>query len=177
MTTAEFLARARSQLKFELSYRLGAGKIVPSGEHCGDETMGCDCSAFVCWCARMRKYQGEELWWLSKHNGGWLNTDGIWIDAVKHTSGNFEPASRKPGAVVVYPGASIEEAFGSSRWGHVGIVTAIDEDKLTVIHCSSGNYKKTGRAVMETDGELFTRRKAIFCWPASVEPSGEKTNG
>lgn len=182
MTVDELLERARSQIGLGTVYRMGGGKIVPFGADCRDELGGCDCSAFVCWALRIRKYQGGEFWWLAELNDGWLNTDGIWLDARGDgmmpkpasplTTGNFTQISEpSPGCIVVYPAEHIARVPGSKA-GHAGIVTQVqDVTRWQVIHCSLGNYRLSRDAIQETDPEVFLRnRSTLFAWPASVKP-------
>ncbi len=171
MTRDEFLERALRHCDAHSNYRLGGGKIVPSGSDCLDELQSSDCSSFVCWCAKLKKYQADELWWLKELNGGWLNTDGMYADSREET-GNFSKALEYPtkGAVVVYPGGRMR---GNTypKYGHVGIITEVtDEEHFRVVHCSSGNQRSAGQAILQTDGDLFLKRKAVYLMPSSVKP-------
>lgn len=182
MTVDELLERARSQIGLGTLYRFGGGKIIPSGMDCRDELNGCDCSAFICWALKVRKYQGNEFWWLAALNGGWMNTDGIWIDARGDgdrpkpsgplTTGCFtEIHEPRPGCVAVYPASWVSKLPGPDV-GHIGIVTeAQDRNHWKVVHCSNYNYQTYRDAIRETGPESFLNRKALlFAWPASVKP-------
>jgi hypothetical protein len=179
MVPEQAIARARSQLGARTVYRMAGGQINPKGTDCRDELRSCDCSAALCWIYRINKYQGNEFWWLNELNGGWLNTDGIFVDArgQEHSgpeimTGNFyEIMSPRPGCGVVFPASWVSKIKGP-RVGHCGIVTEVDDDgSYQVIHCSSGNYKRTGDAIQETSGALFERISSrIFVWPGSVKP-------
>jgi hypothetical protein len=179
MVPEQAIARARSQLGARTVYRSGGGKINPVSTDCRDELRSCDCSALLCWIYRINKYQGNEFWWLKELNGGWANTDGIWVDArglensgPEIMTGNFyEITSPRPACGVVYPAAWVSKTHGP-RVGHCGIVTKVNDDgSYQVLHCSSGNYKRTGDAIQETSGKLFERiRSRIFVWPGSVKP-------
>ena len=172
MTVHEFIQRATAQTGKGAVYRFGGGRTTPYGSSPLDETRGCDCSAFVCWCARIEKYQGHQLWWLKKLNDGWLNTDGIWVDAVQHRQGFFDELEKPEiGAIAVYPASHVAGVSGP-KIGHTGIVTHIEDDVVTgVIHCSSSNYRNYGDAIYMTDNSVFRGKKALrYVWPASVTP-------
>lgn len=80
-------------------------------------------------------------------NDGWINTDAI-VNDVRTTGHLFAPIiTPNVGCIVVYPH---DVALGR-HYGHVGVVTAIDEDKVArVIHCSHTNYVKTLDAIQDT---------------------------
>ncbi len=179
MVPEQAIARARSQLCLGTVYRMAGGKINPTSTDCRDELRSADCSAFLTWVYRIKKYQGDEFWWLNELNGGWYNTDGIWIDARGHDwsgpeimTGNFyEIHSPRPACAVVFPASWVSKIPGP-RVGHCGVVTEVyDDGAYKTVHCSSGNYKRTGDAIQETSGALFERiRSRIFVWPGSVKP-------
>lgn len=166
MTVKEFLARVRSQVGQNTIYGLGRGTTV--GPSPRDETGACDCSAFVCWCLDIRKRQ-TQFAWLTRLNHGWFNTDGIWWDATRETTGFFEKIDApEPGAIVVFPSNAISEQPGP-KIGHVAVITSVAADgSFRVVHCSSGNFKKTGDAIRETEPTMFTPASTIFAWPAPV---------
>lgn len=196
MQVQDLIDRARSQLGQAARYRLGGGKTDPRGSTCLDEDRSADCSAFVTWCFRLPKYQAAEVWYLEDLNGGWLNTDGMWLDAHR-PYGFFELLEAPlPGCLVVFPAhrggpLGLPEPPGP-KVGHCGIVLEVSRktagrDKDTpwewsgqsiartqadkVIHCSSGNARSWGDAIRETDTTVFDRRSStIYAWPSSVEP-------
>lgn len=134
MELSEALRRARGQLGLGAIYRLGGGSTNPRSSTCLDEGHGCDCSALVAWVLKLPKWQRDEIWYLDELNDGWLNTDGIWLDAHRRF-GYFEKLEGPvPGCVVVYPGhkgrMGLPEAPGP-KIGHVGIVTAV---KVKALH-------------------------------------------
>lgn len=178
MTSGELLERALSQLGLGTHYRMGGGKTTPTGRDCRDDAGGCDCSAYVCWCFRLPKFQAAEMAWLEELNGGWLNSDGIWTDA-RGQGGAFGPATSgfftevdeaEPGAVVVYPAKWVSGVDGP-KVGHVGIVTGVAGDRsYDVVHCSAGNWRGGSDAIMETDSFVFEKQAAtIFAWASSVK--------
>ena len=182
MTPKEAIARARSQLGQKTVYRMGGGKSTPTGQTCHDELRSCDCSSFVCWVLKQRKYQADEFWWLAQLNGGWLNTDGMWVDATggvtmniddalsgPRTTGNFSLIrSPLPGAIAVYPASWVSKKEGP-RVGHVGVVTAVrGQSSWDVIHCSKSNWLN-GDAIQETGPGVFLGVSSLtFAWCASV---------
>lgn len=174
MTPGELIERARGQQARHIAYRLGGGKQIPYGEDCCDEQGSCDCSSFVCWCAGLRKYQNRELWWLHNLNGGWLNTDGIWYDASpSHSTGHFETCEPQVGSIIVYPASWVSDPTRTPKIkvGHIGIVSDVRNGVASkVIHCSSGNYRKHGDAIQETNADVFiSKLDTRYVWASSVE--------
>ncbi len=194
MEVKDAIERARSQIEIGTKYRLGGGKTRPLGATCQDEDRGCDCSAFVCWALKLPKWQNDEVWYLDELNDGWLNTDGMWLDA-KRSFGFFELIDFPlPGSIVVYPAHKSKMGLPTPpgpKVGHVGIVTEVGKRNKTragregvlegvafmpteakkVVHCSGGNFRGWGDAIRETDATVWTRRRStIFAWPSSVRP-------
>ena len=166
MTVNELVARARGQVGKKTVYGLGRGTTL--GDSPRDETGACDCSAFVCWCLDIRKRQ-TQFAWLVKVNGGWFNTDGIWWDATKESTGFFERIEKvRTGAIIVFPGKATSGTPGP-KIGHIGIVTAVnDNGTFRVVHCSSGNFKTTGDAIRETPATVFTPSSTVLAWASPV---------
>jgi len=165
LTVDELIARARTAANTGTKYALGGGKTT--GADPRDERGQCDCSAFVCWCLDIRKHQ-PSLAWLQPVNGGWYNTDGIWWDATKEQTGHFA-AIDKPltGAIIVFPGRGLSKV--GPKIGHVGIVTNVAADgTLSVLHCSSGNFRRTGDAILETSAGVFSQSATALAWAANV---------
>ena len=166
MTATALIKRAKSQIAQGTSYGLGRGATIGSSPR--DETGACDCSAFVCWCLGIRKEQ-TQFAWLTKLNGGWYNTDGIWWDAARESTGFFQQvAAPRAGALVVFPSSKTSKV-SSPKIGHIGIVTSVLADgSCRVVHCSSGNFKRTGDAIQETDNAVFKPASTIFVWGSMV---------
>jgi len=194
MEVDDAIERAQSQVGIGTKYRLGGGKTRPNGSTCRDEDGGCDCSAFICWVLRLPKWQNDEIWYLDELNDGWLNTDGMWLDA-KRSFGFFEELDFPlPGSIVVYPahrGVLGLPSTAGPNVGHVGIVTEVtfkNNSRVTaggildgvgfvptlakkVVHCSSGNFRGWGDAIQETDTTVWDRRRStIYAWPSSIQP-------
>jgi len=159
MRRADLLALARSQKALPGSYRLGAG--APAGAISAyDMSQACDCSGFVCWALGISRYQ-PELAFLKKALGhSWMNTDAIVADTLNPAGLFSVPADPRPGDLLVYPSYAYARSSGLAltdkrgpKIGHVGIVTGTS----SVIHCSSGNMNAHGRAIWETDNEVFQR--------------------
>jgi len=151
MTRKELIDKARAMTELPAKYAMGGGKLYPKGKDPLDENGKCDCSAFVMWCLGLPKFT-DDFAWLTAWNGGWFNTDGIW-KSQRHTCGYFYngPGTPAIGRILVYPAAWVARPVGGPkvgpRVGHVAIVSGPDR----IIHCSSGNQRKHGRAIMETD--------------------------
>lgn len=168
----DIVRRAKSAMGHDTIYALGTGGRKPGAVLPYDTARRCDCSGFAAWTCELDRYQpGNPV--LKEINGGWLSTDGI-IRLARASGGLFELIEiPDPGDIVVY-GDSRKD--GMKRQGHVGIVVSVPwgEDPthpvfspgiwelIRVVHCSSGNYKRTGDAIQETDAALFGRAKAIF---------------
>lgn len=160
---ADLLARARSALGRKIAYELGKGGLKPAAASPADGAGECDCSGYVAWCLGMSRMTEHPLY--QAFNGGWINTDAIVHDARRPT-GFFEQLNRpRVGCLIVYPSGN------GHKVGHVGIVTAVDAggSVAKVIHCSSGNFRRTGDAVGETGPEVFQSNPGtIFAWYAGI---------
>lgn len=161
MTQSEVVARARSCIGKDIKYRMGAGGFDPKAAMPGES---CDCSGFVAWALGISRnlkipYYG---------NGGWWETSAVYRDATL-PFGYVERVMRhempKPGMLLVYP-----DVRGVQ--GHMGIVTAVDQDARValVVHCSRGHYMRGIGAVAETDAGVFDRNPlTLLCRVAWVE--------
>jgi hypothetical protein len=159
MTTDELLARARTIATTQVIYKLGAGGMHPAANGPTDNRQQCDCSGYVCWALGMSR-QTDHPFYL-KLNGGWINTDAMVADANAQTGFFRKIAAPAPGALVVFPSRRPGRSVG-----HVGIVTAVDNGGVVsrVLHCSSGNFRKTGSAVRETAPTVFQVSDVVFAW-------------
>lgn len=137
MTLPEVVARARSASGSNCIYELGKGGMVPWAEVPWDEAKHCDCSGLAMWCLYLSRHQGDD----------WINTDRMVTDG-KTPGGLFEQIPwelAKPGHLIVYGRG------GPGKYGHVGVVSDVDvTGPIKAVHCSKGNFKKTGDAIQET---------------------------
>lgn len=163
MTPSALIARARSALGRKVVYRLGAGGMAPKSVGPEGSDGACDCSGYVAWALGISR-QTNDPFYLHVM-GGWINTTAIVADA-KDPSGLFTRiANPKPGCLILYAAGSSGRANG-----HVGIVTTvIDNAPVQVIHCASGNFKRTGDAIQETHPGAFTIPGVIFAWYDALE--------
>jgi hypothetical protein len=194
LTVVQLLARARAQSGHKVIYGLGGGDIKPTTSNPWGDDNRLDCSAYTNWSFGLSKYQ-PTLAFLDPVSGRWYNTGGVWWDAKMEKTGHFEEIMTPlPGCAVVYPSRAIVgllKKAGSPRVlidavascpsvGHIGIVTEVIPGRVgtsgiaKVIHCSSGNYKKTGDAVQETGPEVFQRPGAILVWCSTVTMDGTR---
>lgn len=166
MTRSEVLARARSAIGQGCVYALGKGGMHPASPTpwpSGLPNLGCDCSGFVAWCLGVSRM-------LSKDHphyefGGWFETTAVFRDARSPFGFVNEVlwTLAKPGDILVWGDAN-------GHQGHIGIVSQVGTDGPThAIHCSSGNWKRAGDAVQETDVGVFARNGAIAAEVAWVE--------
>lgn len=161
MTVEMLLSRARSQVGMKAAYKLGGGHA--SRESCLDAEGACDCSGFVCWVIQRSRRNADPRW--TKVNGGWLNTDLWWWDAI-HDEVLGERCEPQAGALIVYPAAWMDKRKTGPKIGHIGVLTAPDR----VIHCSGGNFKRAGDAIQETGLEVFRKiPSTITLWMKGVE--------
>ncbi|HET7273992.1 MAG TPA: peptidoglycan-binding protein [Longimicrobiaceae bacterium] len=150
-SAARTLERARSAIGRNTKYVLGAGGMRPFTEL----SRRCDCSGFVAWAIGIPRQ-------LPPRTGGWLDTDAYWRGGEPVADGLFPqmtPGTALPGDLFVYPD-------DNGRQGHIGIIGEVGANgPETVVHCSSGNYRRTGDAVQETSSDFLERhaRSRIVC--------------
>lgn len=157
--------------KSPIRYRLAAGHNGgtdpyaphPASWSFGFRTPTLDCSGFVAWCLGLDRYQPDSA-------VKWISTDGMIRDADGEQE-YFSPIDRPElGAVVVY----------GSEWrdgrriyvGHVGIVVCLPVrgwgpghrqwSRLRVVHCSSGNDRRMGGAIQQTDASHWRGRGRLL---------------
>lgn len=135
--TKQTLKRARSALGKKTVYALGRGGINPLKPL----TKECDCSGFVAWAIGIPR----ELPPGSDH---WLQTTTYW----QGDKGHFDPVAKDEtlsGDLYVYPDLD-------GKQGHIGIITSTKNGAPEkILHCSSGNYRRTGDAIQETSPAVF----------------------
>lgn len=170
------LARARSAIGHKIAYRLGAGGRDPYAAtpavlvDGSNNTHGCDCSGFVAWALGVDRYLPNAS---VPHmpNGKWLETTTLFNDARSPYGFVAEVPwqSAMMADLLVWPDRA-------GKQGHVGIVSSVgaygDASRssigpMSVIHCSSGNWRK-GDAIAETGVHVFLQNKAIVCRVAWV---------
>jgi hypothetical protein len=158
----EAAAVARAKLHVgRLKYVLGLGGRYPQAEtpETKNGKTGCDCSGFVAWCFGYDRYQEHFPF------GGWINTDAMIFAARRGGEWFDETELPHVGSLVVFPGIDLNKDGARERVGHVGVVSAIEGgsgsiwERMKVIHCSSGNQKRFGYAVAETNGGVFANRE------------------
>jgi len=162
MTVQDVILRARHACTLPIAYHMGAGGMKPLAPTPADSANRCDCSGFVCWCLGICR-QTDLLAFVTM-NGGWLNTDAMAYD-IHGAQLLLRSCAPMVGAVVVYPGPPRRTV------GHCGIIVATNP--IRVIHCSSANWRATGRAVCETNDALFRTNDTAYGWCIDLrdEPS------
>lgn len=170
MTPADAVARARLAIGHRCLYFLGHGGFDPLRSfpwHNDPAIDGCDCSGFVAWCLGLsrRIVAGPLAARYKPYFGEWLETSAIVRDA-KSPFGLFTAVpweEARSGDLLVYGDAD-------GHQGHVGIVASADHHgPLTVVHCSSGNFKGTGDAVQETGPHIWQARGTVARYADFVE--------
>lgn len=155
MNASEVVRRARSAIGAGAIYKLGKGGFNPHSIMPFGKEKLCDCSGFVAWCLGVSRFTDHEYY--KTINGGWLNTTAIHADALSPFGffDRVDPERARPGMLLVFPA-------GKSKYGHVGVVSAVaNKEPAKVIHCSAGNHKATGDAIQETSTDVFDRAGAI----------------
>lgn len=146
ITPEQVLVRARSAIGHKTAYKLGHGGMRPDFPHPWDD-LGCDCSGFASWCMGISRFVTPKHPLYGVFDGAWLETTKMFRDATAASPGAFitipwDHASASD--LLVYPD-------GPQGQGHVGVIGSSDEGRpMTVIHCSSGNFKRDGDAIQET---------------------------
>lgn len=132
----------------------------------GMPQLGCDCSGFVAWCLGVSRMLAKNPGLATLYPfGGWFETSAVARDARSQFGFVDEVpwASALPGDILVW-------GDHDGHQGHIGLIATVDENgPLTVVHCSSGNWRKHGDAVQETDVEIFRANKAIAAEVAWIE--------
>lgn len=145
MTRAESLAKALSAVGQGTVYDISQGIVGKA----------CSCSRFIAWALDTPVVVNLPLY--RRWNGGWFETTAIYRDAKSELGLFTEVPSGEcqPGDLLVWP-----DSVG--KQGHVGMVTAVADGHPTkVVHCSRGNWRRTGDAVRETDTTAFAAHQAI----------------
>jgi len=143
--TEQSLARARTGLEEQIVYSLGKGGFDPTKLL----THECDCSGFIAWAIGIPRE-------LPPGSDRWLDTDAYWSGGGSAAKAAGFPllqtvvaADAEPGDLIVYPDHAGHE-------GHIGIISDVKQDgKLSVIHCSKGNFTHFGDATRETDSHVW----------------------
>jgi hypothetical protein len=159
VTGTELVLRARSAKGKNTVYKLGKGGYRPGDAHPGSN---CDCTGYAAWIVGLSRKQPDTI--------GWVETSRIVKDATGEQQLFFQTETPEIGDFAVY-GDWIDQD-GSERQGHIGLITSVVTKVTptgslqvvphTVIHCSSGNYKLTKDAILETAPFVFLVRKAIY---------------
>lgn len=169
MKGAEVVRRARSAIGKGTRYVLGAGGRDPLHPLPGGDGGTCDCSGFVAWCYGIDRFlpgsrnKRSPIPYYGK--GEWFETSNIVADA-KSPFGFVEEVEYDFAVL----GDMLVWADRGGKQGHVGIIASLDHDgPKTVIHCSKGNFTRTGDAIRETTPTVFLSNKAIVARVAWVE--------
>lgn len=166
MKADEVVKRARSVISKGCAYKLGKGGFSPTSPVPWSSLGECDCSGFISWAIGVSRQTDNP--WYKKQNGGWFETSAIVADC-KTPFGFFDEVrweEAKPGMLLVWGDS---KAGGKVRQGHVGIIGAAHSgEPYSVIHCSSGNFRKLGDAILETGVEIFQANAAIVARCAFV---------
>ena len=155
MKRAQVVARAHSALGHGCAYVSGKGGMNPESASPWGEKVESDCSGFALWCARLHR-----LLWLDTLRLVMIARDlervvalVPWIEA-------------KPGDFAIYPDRTGTDH--KHHDGHMGVVTEVNGGPTRVVHCSAGNWKRTGDAIQETGPENWTMNAGSIVVRAST---------
>jgi cell wall-associated NlpC family hydrolase len=154
----QIIRRARSAMGQGCKYELGRGGNDPSSAFPWDSRKRCDCSGFSNWVLKLNRKTTHPYY--VRINGGWINTDAMWLDGNEPVGIFRKLSAPRPGALIVYPRRG-------NRIGHVGIISGVGLDGAitSVIHCSSGNFNANGEAIQENSGAPLLRNpNSIIIW-------------
>jgi hypothetical protein len=174
LTSANTLTRARLACGKRIEYRNGAGGLFPEHALPCDNANRCDCSGFSLWALGVSRWARPSHPWIADFPpiGGafaWIDTTRLYL-AAKAGLPMCEVEAPAPGDLIVY--GDWRGFDGKMREGHVGIIGQLGEfgGPLSVIHCSSGNWKKAGDAILETPlASFWKERGAIYARPLAYE--------
>ena len=157
MTPLQAVKRARSAIGVPTVYMLGRGGTNPDFKEPGGSAHRCDCSGAIAWFLGVNRKTDHPFY--AKYNGGWLETSAITRDATLPHVGLFDTVpweEARLGDLLVY-------GDKGGHQGHVGMVSEIGPDwrPALVIHCSAGNYRRTGDAIQETSPAVFLSKGII----------------
>ena len=154
MKRADILNRAKKAAATSVAkYKLGAGGFNPAADLPESKQGMCDCSGFVSWCLNEKRQTSNKF--LVSLNGGWIETTAVVRDA-KSPDGMFTKVD------VPQAGDLLVWGDNKGKQGHIGVVSEVVDGKATkVIHCSTGNFKRTGKAIQETSADIFYNNGAI----------------
>ena len=143
MKRAALLARARSAMGHGCVYVLGKGGMNPESPTPWGEKIESDCSGFALWCAGL-------------HRLLWLDTTRLVMIArdLQRVVALVPWIEAKSADFVIYPDRVGTD--GKHHQGHMGIVAEAMRGPQRVIHCSAGNWSRTGDAIAETGPEVWT---------------------
>ena len=153
LTHDRVIDRARSVVGTPCVYALREGGRDPFAAHPGAK---CDCSGFVAWCYGVDRFLDNAG---VPHLDGrpWFETTTIAADAISPFGfvAEIDWTNALPGDLLVW-------GDRNGKQGHIGIVSVVGDDGPSrVIHCSSGNFKLRGKAILDTDVAIFKRNRAI----------------
>lgn len=148
------VARALFAVNTDTIYAM-KDKVNPplSAEAWPKSGMKTDCSSFVAWCLRRPSKEQHPLY--VKANGGWFETSAVYKDGIEQTGFFSSVETAQPGSLLVYPDRN-------GKQGHIGLVVKVNGPGIQgvskVAHCSSGAFKKTGKAIALTEPTAWLAR-------------------
>lgn len=178
-TDKEVVARAMSAVGKGCVYALGAGGRDPSALYPWHDVFrvpdtadpvtkaarwkvykrACDCSGFAAWVYGVaRRLDPKVVPFWEPEDGNWFETSALARDAERPLGMvNKVPWSQAlPGMMLVYGDRVVN---GQRHQGHVGVITEVSAGLPTkVVHCSLGNWKHRGDAILETSADNFLNR-------------------
>lgn len=158
MQSEYLINRALGMVDQGIRYKLGRGGMKPNLATPAPEGL-CDCTGFIAWCFGISRKTNNPFY--LKHMNGWFETSVIYLD-VGHTAGLFEQLNKpKPGAIIVFGDRTTPTG---KKEGHIGLITAVQNGAVSVVHCSSGNDKKKADSIQLTDDAVFKNNSPRYGW-------------
>lgn len=157
MTADQAIARARSAVGHKCGYQLGAGGMHPEADfpwgRADFPDPLSDCTGALAWFFGVPRKTDNPFY--VEFDGGWVSSEAIFRDCAT-PFGFFDGlgwTEAQPGDVLVFGNRT---SNGITHHGHVGLVaTASKSGPLSVVHCSLGNWRKTGDAIQETGPDVW----------------------
>lgn len=153
MTREDLVAKAMSAVGQKTIYDLNAGTVGAA----------CSCSRFVAWAFSLPVKLDVPLY--KRWNGGWFESTAVYRD-IESPFGFFGEVAwekARPGDVLVWPDYAHKQ-------GHMGIIIGVASGPVEVVHCSLGNWRRTGDAIQVTGPEVFAKNRAkVGVWHEFTE--------
>lgn len=163
MNRLELIERAVAVVGHGCHYKLGEGGRLWHRATPWNPQMLCDCTGYLSWCYGVDRHTDDP--WYRNQNGGWIESTAI----VRDCETPFGAFTGVPWQQAL-PGDTVVYGDRDGHQGHVGLVVKVDEmGPAEVVHCSTGNDRRTGDAIAVTGADLWQTRGGIVARSKWVE--------